>query len=107
MSKSNEKTIVIITHLLGIFTSFLGALIVLLVSKDKVVKKHARIALNWQLTRLVYSGIALLLIIILVGFLLLAIISLLNIVFCVMAAVKAADGETWEYPYSIRFLKSK
>jgi len=34
---------------------------------------------------------------------LVAIFGILNVVFCIVAAVKASDGKAWKYPYSSNF----
>ena len=41
----------------------------------------------------------------LVGFLLLPVLAVLGIVFPIIGAVKANNGEFWEYPLTIKFLK--
>ncbi|MBI2145292.1 DUF4870 domain-containing protein [Candidatus Woesearchaeota archaeon] len=103
---SNDKVLAVMTHVLGIFTGFIGPLVVFLVTKSKPVKRHARNALNWQLSRLIYTLVSVVLVLVLVGFVFLMILSLVNLVFCIIAAVRAGNGEEWEYPLSIRFLKA-
>ncbi len=101
----DKKVLSIITHLLGIVTGFIGALIVYLVTKQEVVKNHAREALNWQISVLIYSLILGVISTMFIGEALLGLAGLLNIVFCIVAAVKANSGEVWKYPITIRFLK--
>ncbi len=103
--KSNDRTLAIFTHVLGLFFGFLAPLIILLFSKSDYVKKHAKKALNWQFSRLIYAAVSLILILILVGILFIFALALLNIVFCIIAAVKAGNDELWDYPLSIRFFK--
>ncbi len=100
-----DNTLNVITHVLGLLTSWLGPLIVLLVTKDKTTKQHARKALNWQLSYMIYMIISFVLMFVLIGFLLIPIIAILDIVFCIMAAVKAGKNELWDYPLAIPFLK--
>lgn len=104
-TQSESKSISIITHALGIFTGFLVPLIIFLVTQDKTVKEHSKKALNWQLSLLIYSAISFVLIFLLIGFILLPILALLNLIFCIIAAIKANDGELWNYPLSIPFFK--
>jgi len=55
---SDDKTLAIITHILGWFTGFIGPLIVLLVTQSTNVKNHAKQALNWQFSLLIYFAVA-------------------------------------------------
>lgn len=96
-----DRTLGILTHVLGIFTGLLGPLLVYLIADDEFTKENARNALNWQISLTIYSIISIVLMIVLIGFLLIPVLILLNLVFCIMAAVKASDGEIWEYPITI------
>ena len=102
---SENRTLSIVAHVLGLFVGFLGPLIVYLVTKEEPARTHARNALNWQISLIIYMIISVILIIILVGLLLIGILALLNIIFSIVAAVKASNGEIWKYPLAIEFLK--
>ncbi len=103
---SSNKTLAILTHILGLFTGFLGPLIILLVSKEEHTKKHAKHALNWQVSLIVYGIISLFLMFVLVGFLFLLALVIVDIIFCVKATIKASRNETWKYPLAIPFVKA-
>jgi len=105
MAKDSNNTLAALAHILGIFIGLWGPLIILLASKDENVKKHAKNALNWQLSSIIYYIVSFILMLILVGFLLLFAIYIVNIIFSIIAAVKASEGETWKYPVSIPFFK--
>ncbi len=105
MTTNNDKTMGVLSHVLGIFTGFIGPLVIYLVAKDEFNKSQAKEALNWQISLLIYMIISGILIIILVGILLIGILSLLNLVFCIIAAVRASNGTPWKYPMTIRFIK--
>jgi len=105
MAKDSNNTLAVLAHVLGVFIGLWGPLIILLAAKDKNVKKHAKNALNWQLSSIIYYIVSFILMIILIGFLLLFAVYIVNIVFSIIAAVKASEGETWKYPLSIPFLK--
>jgi len=117
---SEDKTLLIITHILGIFTYFIGALIIFLTTEDKKVKKHAQKALNWQLSLIVYFGCLFLFGVFISileslfsGFLffiiplplLVSALGILNIVFCILAAVKANEDKLYEYPITMNLVK--
>ena len=60
---------------------------------------------NWLISLVIYYAICFILIFILIGVVAIWILALLNIVFAIIAALKANNGELWVYPLSIRFLK--
>ncbi|WP_434521726.1 DUF4870 domain-containing protein [Halorubrum sp. AS12] len=99
-----DTTMAAITHILALFTWVVGPLVVYVVTDDAFVKENARNAINWQIWLTVYSLIALALVFLFVGFLALPVLGLLDTVFVVIAAVKAADGEAWSYPLTIDLL---
>ncbi len=105
MVKNEDKTMGILSHVLGIFTGFIGPLVIYLVAKDDFTKNQAKDALNWQFSLIIYSIISIILIIILVGILLLIALGIMNTIFCIIAAVKASNGESWKYPMAINFIK--
>lgn len=105
ISKEPDTTLSVLTHIFGILSWFIGALIILLVTKDEKVKQHARRALNWQLSLIIYYLISFMLIFVLVGILLIFVLAILNLIFCIIAAVKASNKELYDYPMTIRFIK--
>jgi len=61
--------------------------------------------LNFQISYSIYTGVAILLCFALVGFLILPVVLITWIVCMVLAAVKVSNGESYRYPFTIRFLK--
>jgi uncharacterized Tic20 family protein len=106
MSPSDEKLWATLIHVGGIFFSFLPALIGYIVFKDRgpFVRAHATTALNFQLTLLIAYVAASILTIVLIGFFLLPVIGILSVVFSIIAAIKANQGEWYQYPLTIKFL---
>ncbi len=106
MSPSDEKMWATLTHVGGIFFSFVPALVAYLVLKDRgpFVREHSATALNFQLTMLIGSVIGGVLTIILVGFLILFALTILVIVFSIIAAIAANNGQPYKYPLSIQFV---
>jgi uncharacterized Tic20 family protein len=108
MSKDN---MVILPHILGLLTVFIGPLIILLVSEDSNMKTHSKKALNWQISFMAYLIVLILFFLTKINFLIIIsilfviVLGVMNLVFCILAAVKAADGELWDYPVTINFLK--
>ncbi len=99
-------------HLLGLFTGFLGPLILWIIKKDTspFVDHHGRESLNFQLTLLLVmiclvSAMAVLMLI-LVGILLfpvIMVVAVLALVAEILAAVAANNGDWHRYPFCIRF----
>lgn len=103
---NNDKNIATITHLGGILFSFIPSLIVWLLKKDdsEYIAAQAKEALNFQITLLLAQFVAYILIFILVGFLLLGLIWIFNIVFCIIAAISSSKGEYYRYPLTLRLI---
>ena len=85
----------------------LGPLVVWLCTRDKYAyaDDQGKEALNFQLTVLVLTLVCLPLICLCVGVVLLAALHLFNLIFIVVAAIKASRGEAFRYPLCIRFLR--
>jgi uncharacterized Tic20 family protein len=102
---SNDKNLAVLTHLGGILFSFIPSLIVWLLKKDSpFVSEQAREALNFQITLLIAYMVCYMLMFILIGFLLVAVVWLVNIVLCIVAATHASKGESYRYPLTLRLL---
>jgi uncharacterized Tic20 family protein len=103
MNPSDEKLWATLVHVGGIFY-FLPSLIGYLVLKDRgpFVRAHTAAALNFQLTMLIASLVGTVLSIIGIGLLILLAVYVVNIVFSIIAAVKANKGEWYTYPLRSR-----
>ena len=106
LSPADEKLWATLIHIGGILFSFLPALIGYIVLKDRgpFIRAHTATALNFQITLAIAGFIGGILTIIGVGFLILAAVWVLNIIFSILAAVAANKGEWYTYPLTIKFL---
>lgn len=106
MGPSDEKLWATLIHVGGIFLGFWPALIGYLVLKDRgpFVRGHAASALNFQLTMLIGYVVGSILAFVIVGIFVLIAVYVLNIVFSIIAAMKANQGLEYTYPLSIKFL---
>lgn len=106
LSPSDEKMWATLIHIGGIFFNFLPALIGYLILKDRgpFVRAHTAAALNFQLTMLIGYVVGSILTVIVIGVLVLIAVGILSLVFSIIAAVKANQGEFYTYPLSIKFL---
>lgn len=107
MNPSDERLWAMLVHIGDIFIGLWPALIGYLVLKDRgpFVREHTKTALNFQLTMLLVSVIAIPLCFVLVGFLILIGVAIVIIVFSIMAAIAAHDGRPYRYPLTISFIK--
>ncbi len=77
------------------------------IQKDKMpaIDAHGKMVVNWILSLIIYSVVSVVLMFVLVGFLTIIAVSIMSIVFPIIGAIKANNGELWEYPLTIKFLK--
>ena len=103
---SDDKNIATVTHLGGTVFSFVPGLLVWILKKDDsaYLADQAKEALNFQITILIASFAAAILMWLLIGFILLPIVWLLNVVFCIIAAISTSKGETYRYPLCLRLI---
>ncbi|MCY7376810.1 MAG: DUF4870 domain-containing protein [Pyrinomonadaceae bacterium] len=66
---------------------------------------HGKMVVNWLISSVIYFAVSVVLSIILIGFLGLIALGIMSIVFPIIGAIKANNGELWEYPLTIKFLK--
>jgi uncharacterized Tic20 family protein len=106
---ADQRTMALVAHILGIFTGFIGALIIWLINKDDTTKPfvidQSKEALNFQITVAIAYIISSILVVVLIGTLMLAAVWVANLVLCIMAAVKANNGEAYRYPFTLRLIK--
>lgn len=103
---ANDKNIAVLTHLGGMFFSFLPGLIVWLLKKDEnaYIGEQAREAPNFQISVLIAYLVSYVLAFILIGFFLMAAIWVANIILCIIAAVNTSKGVEYRYPFSLRLI---
>ena len=87
-----------------IFGSIIAPLIVWQIKKDQFafVDEQGKEAVNFQISILIYAIVAALTCI---GLALLPAVYVFDVVFLLIAAVKANNGEHYRYPLTIRFIK--
>ncbi|GAB6935217.1 DUF4870 domain-containing protein [Calditerricola yamamurae] len=85
----------------------LGPLVVWLLKRNDspFVDDQGKEALNFQLSLTIYGMIAALLVFVLIGLPLLLALMVIQVVFVIVAAVKANEGQAYRYPMTIRFFK--
>ncbi|WP_220338299.1 DUF4870 domain-containing protein [Wenzhouxiangella sediminis] len=82
-------------------------IVIYVLKKDSMpgLKPHGYVVFNWMISAIIYAIISMILMIVGIGFLLLAALGLVSLIFPIIGGVKASEGEVWPYPLSIKFFK--
>ena len=108
-----DNQLIVITHLCQLATLLTGfggliiPLIIWVTQKDKVYQMdaHGKSIINFQLSILLYAIICIPLIFLLgLGILGLILLGIISLVFPILNAIKASNGEMPKYPLSINFI---
>jgi uncharacterized Tic20 family protein len=113
---SDERSMAMLAHLSSFAGCLLpllghigGPLIVLLIRGDSspFVSYHAREALNFNISLFIWSLVAGVLCVVLIGFALLAFLFIAWVVLTIIAALKARDGLGYRYPFTLRLIPER
>jgi len=113
-TSSNVRTWTVLCHasaLAGFFVPWaghiLGPLIVWLAKRgdSAEIDEHGKESLNFQISMLIYNLIAGILCLVLIGFVILGILHILNLVLVIVASIQASEGKLYRYPITIRLIK--
>ncbi|QKZ11239.1 DUF4870 domain-containing protein [Spirosoma sp. KUDC1026] len=113
LSDSDSRTWAVITHLSAIPGSFvvIGSVIAPLIiwqiqkERSEFVNFHGKEAVNFNITMALAAAVCFVLFLILVGIFLIWIVGAVWLIFTVIAAIKASNGEYYRYPISFRFIR--
>lgn len=107
---SDSRNLAMLAHLSAFVVfvgvpSLIGPLVLWLLKRDDpFVEAHAKDALNFNISFLIYGLVAAISIIVLVGVIALPAVILTWFALVIVAAVKAANGEEYRYPFTIQFV---
>lgn len=73
--------------------------------KMPALDAHGKMVVNWMISCVIYAVVSVILVFVVVGILLLIALGVIAVVFPIIGAVKANNGELWKYPLTIPFLK--
>ncbi|OGX37331.1 MAG: orotate phosphoribosyltransferase [Omnitrophica WOR_2 bacterium RIFCSPHIGHO2_02_FULL_52_10] len=113
-NQKSERTWAIFCHLsalvalIGVpFGNVLGPLVIWLIKKNDMplVDEEGKSALNFQLSMTIYTLVVLVLCFVAVGLLFIVPIILANVILVIIASVKTSNGEKFQYPCTIQFIK--
>ena len=102
---ADDKTMAMIAHLGGI-VGFLIPLIIWLIKKDQspFVNDQGKESLNFQITMFIVWMVAIMTSFVLIGFVLIPIAMIGNLVFCILGGLAAQRGEAYRYPVTLRLI---
>ena len=102
----DEKTWGLLAHLGGLFLGFIAPLIVLLAkgTESPYTRAQAVEALNFQITLAIAYLVAIISLIVLIGFVLLPLVAIGHVVFGILASVASSRGELYRYPLNVRLV---
>lgn len=103
----DEKTLAGLIPLLGLLGLSIVSIILWVVKKDEstFVDEVGKEYLNFVISMIIYSAVAGILSIIIIGLFLLAAIGIYAFVVSIIATIKAFNGEMYSYPLIIRLVK--
>jgi len=112
-SSSSVRTWCVLAHatalvgfLVPLAGHIVGPLIIWLAKRgdSPEIDAHGKESLNFQLSMLIYNLIAGVLCLVLIGFFILAILHILNVVLVIVASIQASEGKLYRYPLAIRLI---
>jgi uncharacterized Tic20 family protein len=74
-------------------------------NESEIIDQHGKNVTNWILSELIYGIVFFILCFLLIGIPLLIALGAVGIIFPIIGAVKAYNGEVWSYPLTIKFFK--
>jgi uncharacterized protein len=88
------------------FGSIIGPLVIWLIKKDTMpfVNDQGKEALNFNITIAIATVVCWILCIVLIGFLLLAVLVVLWLVFVIVGTIRANEGTLYRYPFALRLV---
>jgi len=89
------------------FGTIIGPLVIWLIKKDTMsfVNDQGKEALNFNITVAIAMIVSWILCFILIGFLLLAVVGIGWLVLVIIGTIKANEGTTYRYPFTLRLVK--
>jgi len=113
LQTSEEKQMGMFLHLSGLAFALvwpIGMVLPIILwqtQKEKMpaLDAHGKMVTNWMISATIYFAVSFILMFVLIGFLTIFAVFLLAIIFPIVGGIKANNGEMWNYPLTIKFLK--
>ena len=99
-----------LSQLLNLIIPMAGVIVPIVIwqtKKDEMpaLDAHGKMVVNWFISSLIYCVISFVLTFVLIGILGFIAIGLMAVIFPIIGGIKANNGEFFEYPLTIKFLK--
>jgi uncharacterized Tic20 family protein len=103
---NEERLWAMLAHLSYFVFSIFAPIIIMVVfgPRSAFVQDQAKEALNFHITLLIAAVVSGVLILVGIGVILLPVVAVYGLVFAILAAVKANDGELYRYPLTLRLV---
>jgi uncharacterized protein len=113
LQTNDEKQMGLILHLSQLANLILfpvGVIVPIVLwqtQKEKMpaLDAHGKMVTNFMISMVIYGVVSFILAFVIIGFFMLLALAIIGLVFPIIGAVKANNGELWEYPLTIKFLK--
>ncbi len=107
-----ERQVAMFCHLSGLagfivpFGSLVAPIIIWSLKKDDMpfVDEQGKEAINFQISMAIYLFVAIILCFVIIGIPVVIGLVLAKLAFALIAAVKASEGKTYRYPFTLRFV---
>ncbi|WP_171050746.1 DUF4870 domain-containing protein [Bacillus sp. BHET2] len=107
MPTKDERLMAALIYILSFFTLFIGPLVIWLIKKDdsEFVDFHGKEYFNFLISYAVYGFVSSILMVVLIGFVLAPVVGVLALIFTILGAIRAYEGEYYHIPTIFRLLK--
>jgi len=110
LGESDEKTMGMLSHILGAVTSFVGPLIIWMIKKDEspFVNDQGKEALNFQITVVIAYVVSIIMsfipVVQCVAFVFYPAVWVASLVFSILGGLEANKGKAYRYPFALRLI---
>jgi uncharacterized Tic20 family protein len=107
MPKNEERILGSAIYVISFFAPVLGPLVIWLIKREEssFIDYHGKEYFNFMISYFAYTVISGILTLILIGFIGLWLIGILIVVFTIVAAIKAYEGNEYRIPWIFRLIK--
>ncbi len=89
------------------FGGIVAPIVLWQMNKDKMpaLDAHGKMVTNWLISSFIYLLVSGILSLVIIGILGVIAVLIMGVVFPIIGGIKANNGEFWEYPLTIKFIK--
>lgn len=104
---NDERLLAMLIYVTSFFTTIIGPIIIWLIKREdsEFIDFHGKEYLNFIISYTVYGIVAAISMVLLIGFLLAPVVAVAGVIFTILAAIKAFNGEVYHIPFIFRLIK--